>query len=483
MIRIIATIACVFLAATATAAGGAWQRVFDFSTSATCRDAEGIAFSETTGTLFAVKGNSLYHFAGAGQLIRVVTLDERVVPDFNGIESLPTGNLLLVAGRPRRLYEVTPNGRKIEIKSLGDRVAPRGVAYCAQRKRIYVLDGADRSVKEYTTADEPEAFYKIRLPDARAVVVPHPGVLWLLDGRQRKVFSYRPGGVLTELIDLRQICSYEGPSGLALDRSRGILFICFAKSQRVVGVVDAGAGLAERAEPQRDGHDAPANGKPHRIVYLPPQTWRGPPGFASPVAMPDPKVLPAPVGEHESPDRQTPRPAAEVPSPYPASTIIVKPPYPPTVYVLPLIVRGAPVHPDGPAGRTLPGWHGEASPTCPPDLTVSDLEVISVTGGRITFRYRVNNFSRAPANLDAVIVHAVVSADCIRNTGDKLVADHVFYSEVLAPGQSRWVTDQGVLREGFNGRPFLIVEVDTADRLAESNEDNNATVTLTTFAR
>jgi hypothetical protein len=344
---------------------------------------------------------------------------------------------------------------------------------------VYVLDETDQSIKEYSTADEPEAFYKIRLPGARALVVPYPGVLWVLDGRQRKVFAYRPGGALTEFIDLKKFCNYEAPSGLAWDRRRGILYICFAHSQRIVGLVEAAAGMIEQAEPPGFVPSPSAMARPYRSIDLPSQSSAEASSRKELPVDSTADVPPAAGRDQDPANDRTPSPRTEVPSPYPGSTFIVKPPYPPTIYVLPLILRENPVRSAGPRPR---GPHGTALSACAPDLAISDLEVLSLSGRRITFRYRVSNTSGVPVNLDGVIVHALVSADHLRNTGDKLVADHIFYEEFLGPGQSRCLTDTGVLRKGLTDRPFLIVDLDTADRLAESNEENNATVTLTLFA-
>jgi hypothetical protein len=95
----------------------------------------------------------------------------------------------------------------------------------------------------------------------------------------------------------------------------------------------------------------------------------------------------------------------------------------------------------------------------------------------------VINSSASPANLDGVIARAVVSSDVVQNHGDKLVGYQAFHGKWLGPRQSRSVTGTGVVPQGFSGRPFLLVKLDTADRLAESNEDNNTAVTLISLAQ
>ncbi len=453
MHKFAATLFCVFVCALSTNAHGQWERVIDVSTSTTCQDAADIAFDQASSTLFAVRGNSVFQFTSDARLVNVFKVDDDAAADFSGIAGLPNGNLLLACAKQRRIYEITAGGQTIATKSLAEPVEPRGVTYSADPSRVCVLDSADDTIKEYSTAVEPKAIHKIGLSDARALEVPRPSVFWILDGKQQKIFSYSAGKDRAELMDLKQICNYEGASGLALDRSRGILYVCFAKSQRIVGVNVAKARDYQPAE---------------SLTRLPTATSEAPSAAS----------------------------VMEIPSPYPASTIVVKPPNPPTIYVLPIIVRGDPLGQPtigGHAGASAympspvymyPDAHCRGGPGFgPPDLTISDLEITSLTGDRITFRYLVQNISAAPVGLDGVIARAVVSADHVRNYGDKLVSYFAFHGKALGPRQSRYVTSTGVVPHGFSGRPFLIVELDSADRVAESNEGNNTAVTLLTLAR
>lgn len=227
---------CLCLAPPAVDAPGAWTKVADFSTADTCRGVEGIAFHAGTRTLMAVSGNRILQLTTDGRLLGSYRLKDDPQPRLRGIQGLPSGNLLLVAENTHRLYEITLAGKCLEARPIAAGMVPRGVTYSEEQKRVFVADRADKSLKQYSAGRYAGQTATLPVADLHGIECAGPGTFLVLDRRQRKVFQWSAGGAFREFVDLAQVCGYTGPSGLTLDHQRGMLYICFDESERIVAV-------------------------------------------------------------------------------------------------------------------------------------------------------------------------------------------------------------------------------------------------------
>lgn len=116
-----------------------------------------------------------------------------------------------------------------------------------------------------------------------------------------------------------------------------------------------------------------------------------------------------------------------------------------------------------------------------PDLIVSDLRVIDHPTNDIAYEYTVQNIGVVPTDASNVVVQAFVSADTVfNNAGDIPAGSRILGSAVgsLEPGES--VTGSFGASSTFDPltHPYLTLQVDSLDRVAESDESNNTAATL-----
>jgi len=112
-----------------------------------------------------------------------------------------------------------------------------------------------------------------------------------------------------------------------------------------------------------------------------------------------------------------------------------------------------------------------------PDLVISSLNARLVASNRVQYSWTITNVGIGSARLQNVTVQAFLSKDTVfGNAGDVPAGGVVVGSsplEELAPKASK----NGTFTSNFQGNlaalPHLILKVDSNNRLAELNENNN----------
>jgi len=120
-----------------------------------------------------------------------------------------------------------------------------------------------------------------------------------------------------------------------------------------------------------------------------------------------------------------------------------------------------------------------------PDLIVAELSVLSYDEelNTIAYSFTIQNVGTAAADGDLVAVQAFVSADAIFNNGNDLAAGgtYLFPSPgLLYPGDTFSATFSSGIPDGdftVAAYPYLVMMVDWAEAVVESDETNNTRAT------
>lgn len=107
------------------------------------------------------------------------------------------------------------------------------------------------------------------------------------------------------------------------------------------------------------------------------------------------------------------------------------------------------------------------------DLSVSEVMVTSISGGKIEYCYRVVNNGQASANLEGVVVRGMLSADEHADAADTPAGSHTLSGKVDA-GQSIFCCCAGLVAVNPPQTPYLIITVDADNAVKESDESNNS---------